>query len=73
MAEPERWADTDDAREKIANLRKAMESWKSAGYDVSEMEHYLKRPDITAEGFDRRLTVLIERIRGDVKREEKRV
>lgn len=72
MAEPERWADTEDALEKIANLRKTMESWKSAGYNVSEMEHYLKRSDITEEGFDRRLKELIKRIKEEVKREEQR-
>lgn len=55
------WADTDDAK-KLAALRSAMNGWKDAGYDVSELEKYLDSPDVTPEGVNSRLQALLRTI-----------
>ena len=55
------WADTDDAK-KLAALRSAMNGWKDAGYDVSELEKYLDSPDVTPEGVNHRLDTLLRTI-----------
>ena len=62
MPEPKRWADTEEARKRLAILRETVDSWKSAGYDVSELDAYLQSPDMTSEGVTRRLAALVQRI-----------
>jgi predicted amidophosphoribosyltransferase len=44
-------ADSQDGRNKIAGVRRVMESWKARGLDVEDLEAYLKTPDVTPEGI----------------------
>jgi len=62
LPKPMRWAETRDGRTKLAALRSALNGWKGAGYDVSELEDYLKTPDMTREGVDSRLRALLKTI-----------
>jgi hypothetical protein len=54
-----RWADTEDARRIIANVRASLARWKAAGHDVEELEQYLSSPDPTPTGIDSRLRLLL--------------
>lgn len=57
-----RWTDTDESREALAQLRRAMVGWKAGGIDVRELEAYLASPGITEEGLEQRLRPVITRV-----------
>jgi hypothetical protein len=57
-----RWAETKEGQKRLADLQHSLEVFKSDGHDVSELEEYLKSPDITPAGVNSRLFSLIERI-----------
>ena len=67
-----RWADTPDAKAKLAILHGALEGWKEAGYDVSELEDYLNSPNITPEGVEQRVQALLGSITSRMRREATR-
>jgi hypothetical protein len=62
LPEENRWADTEEGRERLARLQNAIDAWKRNRYDVSDLEAYIASPELDPVELEIRVEAVMERI-----------